>query len=90
MAAKRMIARTVLTAVILAAFSLGYVCGSIGQRRADAQGLGNVLEQAGKAGGSLGSIGELGTSIVEMEKHVSGLQKNLDVLRKVQSALTGK
>jgi len=89
MKAKRMIARTVLTAVILAAFSLGYVCGSIGQRRADAQGLGNVLEQAGKAG-SLGSIGELGTSIVEMDKHVSGLQKNLDVLRKVQSALTGK
>jgi hypothetical protein len=89
MKAKRMIARTVLTAVILAAFSLGYVCGSIGQRRADAQGLGNVLDQAGKAG-SLGSIGELGTSIVEMEKHVSGLQKNLDVLRKVQSALTGK
>ena len=80
MKTRRMIARTVLTAVILAAFSLGYVCGSIGQRRADAQGLGNVLEQAGKAG-SLGSIGELGTSIVEMDKHVSGLQKNLDVLR---------
>jgi hypothetical protein len=89
MKAKRMIARTVLTAVILAAFSLGYVCGSIGQRRADAQGLGNVLEQAGKAG-SLSSISDLGTSIVEMDKHVSGLQKNLDVLRKVQSALTGK
>ncbi|HMH52965.1 MAG TPA: hypothetical protein VK548_22195 [Candidatus Acidoferrum sp.] len=90
MKTRRMIARSVLTAVILTAFGLGYVCGSIGQRRADAQGLGNVLEQAGKAGGSLGSISELGTSIVEMDKHVSGLQKNLDVLRKVQSALTGK
>ena len=62
----------------------------MGQRRADAQGLGTIMEQAGKAGGSLGAIGELGSSIVEMEKHVSGLQKNLDVLRKVQSALTGK
>ena len=87
---RRMIARAVLTAVILGAFSLGYVCGSVGQRRADAQGLGNILEQAGKAGGSLGAVGELGSSIVEMDKHVSGLQKNLDVLRKVQSALTGK
>ena len=85
-----MIRRTVLAAVILVAFALGYVCGSLGQRRADAQGLGNVLEQAGKAGGALGSVGQLGSSIVEMEQHVTGLQKNLDVLRKVQSALTGK
>jgi len=85
-----MIRRTVLAAVILVAFALGYVCGSLGQRRADAQGLGNVLEQAGKAGGSLGSVGQLGSSIVEMEQHVSGLQKNLDVLRKIQSALSGK
>ena len=84
---RRTIARAVLAAVILGAFSLGYVCGSVGQRRADAQGLGNILEHAGKASGSLG---ELGSSIVEMDKHVSGLQKNLDVLRKVQSALTGK
>ena len=87
---RRPIARAVLAGVILGAFSLGYVCGSVGQRRADAQGLGTILEQAGKAGGSLGAIGELGSSIVEMDKHVSGLQKNLDVLRKVQSALTGK
>jgi hypothetical protein len=81
---RRLIARAVLIAVILGAFSLGYVCGSVSQRRADAQGLGNIM------GGSLGSIGELGSSIVEMDKHVSGLQKNLDVLRKVHSALTGK
>jgi hypothetical protein len=87
---RRLIARALLTAVILGAFSLGYVCGSVGQRRADAQGLGNIMEQAGKASGSLGAIGELGSSIVEMDKHVSGLQKNLEVLRKVQSALTGK
>jgi len=87
---RRTIARAALAGVILGSFSLGYVCGSVGQRRADAQGLGNIMEQAGKAGGSLGAIGELGSSIVEMDKHVSGLQKNLEVLRKVQSALTGK
>ena len=87
---KRTIARAALAGVILGAFSLGYVCGSVGQRRADAQGIGGMLEQAGKMGGSLGAVGELGSSIVEMDKHVSGLQKNLEVLRKVQSALTGK
>jgi hypothetical protein len=90
MKTRRIFARAALTAVILAAFSLGYVCGSVTQRRADAQGLGNIMEQAGKAGGSLGAVSELGSSIVEMDKHVSGLQKNLEVLRKVQSALTGK
>jgi hypothetical protein len=84
------IARAVLIGLILGAFSLGYVCGSVGQRRADAQGIGGILEQAGKAGGPLGAAGQLGSSIVEMEQHVSGLQKNLDVLKKVQSVLTGK
>ncbi len=79
--------RVALIVIVLAAFGAGYVCGTAGQRRADAQGVGNILEQAGKASGS---IGQLGTSIVEMDKHVSGLQKNLEVLRKVQSALTGK
>jgi hypothetical protein len=84
------IARAVLTGVILGAFGLGYVCGAVGQRPADAQGIGGMLEQAGKAGGPLGAAGQLGSSIVEMQEHVSGLQKNLDALRKVQSALTGK
>ena len=87
---RKTIARAVLTGVILAAFSLGYVCGSVSQWRADAQGLGGMLEQAGKAGGSLGAAGQLGSSIVEMQQHVSGLQKNLEVLKKVESVLTGK
>ncbi len=86
----RIAARVATTAVVFAAFTAGYVCGSVSERRADAQGVGGVLEQAGKLGGSMGTIGQLGSSIVEMEQHVSGLQKNLDVLKKVQSALTGK
>jgi len=31
----------------------------------------------------------LGTSIVEMQEHVNGLQKNLDTLRKLKGALGG-
>jgi hypothetical protein len=88
--ARTMIARVVMIGMLLGTFTLGYVAGSVNQRRADAQGLGGILDQAGKAGGSLGSVGQLGTSIVEMQDHVTGLQKNLETLRKVQSALTGK
>jgi hypothetical protein len=38
-------------------------------------------------GGPLGSVAELGSSIVEMQEHVNGLQKNLETLKKVQSVL---
>jgi hypothetical protein len=58
--------------------------------RQPAQGVGSVLERAGKAGGPLAAASELSSSSDEMEKHVSGLQKHLDTLKKVQSALTGK
>ena len=84
------IRRGVMAAVLLAVFGLGYMCGVATQHRADAQGLGGVLEQAGKMGGSAGAVSQLGSSIVEMQGHISGLQKNLDALKTVQSALTGK
>jgi hypothetical protein len=32
-------------------------------------------------------VTELGASITEMEGHVTGLQKNLETLKKVQAAL---
>ena len=88
--ATKVMRRAVLAGTLAAMFALGYVCGSVGQYRVDAQGLGTVLEQAGKAGGPLGAAGQLGSSIVQMQEHVSGLQKNLDTLKQIQSALTGK
>jgi len=39
---------------------------------------------------TVGSAATLGSSIVEMEDHVNGLQKNIDTLKTIQSALTGK
>jgi hypothetical protein len=68
-------------------FLLGFVCGSVMQPKAEAQ-LGDVMKKAGGSG-ALGSVGELGTSIVEMQDHVTGLQKNIDTLKKVKSALGG-
>jgi hypothetical protein len=62
-------------------FLLGFVSGSLSQRPAQAQ-----LPQLG---GALGSAQELGSSIVEMQQHLDGLQKNLATLKKVQAALGG-
>jgi len=61
------------------------VCGSVGTPRASAQ-----LPQIPGVSNPLAAAGQLGSSITDMEQHVSGLQKNLDTLKKIQSALTGK
>jgi hypothetical protein len=47
------------------------------------------MQQAGESGGTLGSAAQLATSVTEMQEHVTGLQKNIDTLKKVQSALGG-
>ena len=86
---KRKFSRTLTIAVIVGVFGLGYVCGSMTQRQAQAQ-MGGMLERAGKMGGPVGSVAEFGSSIVEMQDHINGLQKNLDTFKKVQSSLTGK
>jgi hypothetical protein len=73
-------------------FAAGFLCGSVSQHRADAQlgDLGNqAVQKAGESGGVLGSAVKLGESIVEMQQHVDGLQKNIEVLKKVKSSLGG-
>ena len=89
---QRTIGRGVLAGMLIGTFALGYVCGSVSQQRADAQvkELGGNLLKGAVGSGALGPIGDLGTSIIEMQDHVSGLQKNIDALKKVQAALTGK
>ncbi len=88
--AHKQIARLAMAGVLVAVFTLGYVCGSVSLRPAGAQlpqlpgGIG------GQAGGTLAAVGQLGSSITDMEQHVDALQKNLDTLKKIQSALGGK
>ncbi len=79
-------------AALIGMFGIGFICGSLSQQKADAQlkDLGGAAIKQAAGSGALGSVGELGTSIVEMQDHVSGLQKNIDTLKKVQSALGGK
>ena len=79
-------------AIAFAIFGAGFFSGSVTQRNANAQldKLGGAaMKEAAGSGGALGSAAELGTSIVEMQDHVTGLQKNIDTLKKIQSALGG-
>ncbi len=79
--------------IVAAIFSAGFFCGSLTQRSANADwgDLGGAaLKQAGESGGAVGSVVQLGTAITEMEKHVNGLQQNLDTLKKVKASLGGK
>jgi hypothetical protein len=85
--ARKRIARIAMAGMLFAAFTLGYTLGSVNQPPlASAQLPSGILP----GGNPLAAAGQLGSSITDMEQHVSGLQKNLDTLKKIQSALTGK
>lgn len=73
-------------------FAAGFVCGSFSQPPAEAQ-MGDVggkaMEKLGGTGGTVGAVSNLGTAIVDMQKHVEGLQKNLDTFKQIKAALGG-
>ena len=83
------ISKGLVTASIVGVFGLGYFCGSMTQRQAEAQ-MGGLMEKAGQMGGPVGQVAQFGSSLSEMQDHIAGLQKNLDTFKKVQSSLTGK
>jgi hypothetical protein len=85
--------RTLRMALLVGVFGLGFLCGTLSQQRADAQLKelgGTLMQQAGESGGMVGSAAQLATSVTEMQEHVNGLQKNINTLKEVQAALTGK
>ena len=83
---------TLRIATVAGIFGAGYLCGSATQHNAEA-GLGDlggdVMKRASESSGTLGSVAKLGTTISDLEQHVSGLQKNIDTLKSVKSALGG-
>ena len=83
-----MIRRTVRIVVVAGIFAVGFVCGSLSQRPAEAQ-LGDVMQKAGGAGGAVGAVSDLGTSITDMQTHLDALNKNMETLRKIKTALGG-
>lgn len=78
--------------VVMVIFAAGFLSGSMTQHNANA-GLenlgGDMMKKAADSGGPLGAAAQLGTTITDMEKHISGLQKNLDTVKKVKSMLGG-
>ena len=85
--AHRSIGRAPRVALVAGIFAAGFLCGSLTRGDAGAQ-LGDVMKKAGESG-SLGSVGQLGAAIVDMQDHVDALQKNLETLKKVKSSLGG-
>jgi hypothetical protein len=75
-----------------AIFAAGFLAGSISQRPANAQ-LGDLkdkaMEKAGEQGGVVGAAAQMGTQLSDMKKNLDGLQKNYDMLKKVQALLGG-
>jgi hypothetical protein len=89
----RNVKRMLQVGTLVTVFAVGYLCGSATQRNANADmkdlGGAALKEAAGSQGGSLGSAAKLGTTIVDMQAQVDGLNKNLTVLKSIQSALGG-
>ena len=80
--------RAIQVTIVSVVFGVGFLCGSVTQRRAQAQ-VGELLQKAGESGGPLGSAVKLGQTISDMQTHIDGLQKNLEVLKSVKASLGG-
>jgi hypothetical protein len=73
-------------------FAAGFLCGSMTEQSANAEmkEVGQeIMKRAAGSGGIVGSVAQLGTTIGDMEKQIDGLQKNLGVLKKVKTSLSG-
>ena len=80
------------TMVLAGVFAAGFLCGSLQQPTAQAQ-LGDLgtkaMEKAGESGGVVGAASKLGSAIPDIQTHIDGLQKNLETLKQIKTALGG-
>jgi hypothetical protein len=88
--------RCVQVGAMLSVFAAGYLCGTVSERRAVADMAdvgsavgGAAMKEATGSGGALGSAAKLGTAITDMQTQVDGLQKNLETLKGIKTALGG-
>jgi len=89
---RSLLRRTAQAATFALVFSGGYVLGTLDVQPAAAQvkDMGkDLLGKASESGGTLGTAAQLGTTISDMETHVTALQKNLETLNKIKAALGG-
>ncbi|MGC2423635.1 MAG: hypothetical protein WA666_04700 [Nitrospirota bacterium] len=71
-----------LVLMFLVVFAAGYVTGSVQTKKAMAIELGGV-------GQTVESVKNLGTAVVQMQKNVDELQKNLNSVKKIKEDLSG-
>jgi hypothetical protein len=79
-------------ALVVGVFAIGFVCGSVSERRADADMkgvMGEAADVAGQQGGALGAAAKLGTSIGDIQTHLDALNKDVETLRQIKSMLGG-
>ena len=89
---KTIVGKGIRIGAVVLLFAVGWFCGAISQRSAEAQ-LDSIkkaaMEKAGEQGGTLGAAAKLGTSISDIQTHLDALQKNVDTLKSVKSMLGG-
>ena len=73
--------KALLVVSLVGFFAAGYITGSIQTRNAIAVELGGL-------GGTVSSLKNLGTTIVEMQENVDKLQKNINTVKKVKDDLS--
>lgn len=81
---------SVRVGVITVVFAAGFLTGSTTQHSVNAGVTdmgGGLLKKAAESGGTLGTVSQLGTTITDMEKNISGLQKNLETIKNVKNML---
>jgi hypothetical protein len=86
---RRLVTRGTRTALVAGIFAAGWLCGALAQRSAQAQVGQELMNKAADSGGALGAAGKLGTSISDIQTHLDALQKNVDTLKSIKSALGG-
>jgi len=89
---RKTVVNSVRVAMVTGIFAVGFLCGSVTHRSANADMSelgGELLNRAAGSGGIIGTAAQLGVAITDMEKQVNGLQKNLTVLKKIKTTLGG-
>ena len=88
----RNVKKTLQIGVLATVFAAGYLSGSVTQRDANAQikelGEGALKGAAKSQGPADDSPAKLGKTISDMQEQVDGLNKNLRVLKDIQSAIS--
>ena len=92
----RTLKRGMQVGAVLTVFGAGYLCGSVSERAAiaDMKDLGAAVgdaavKEATGTGGVAGQATKLGTTIDDMSTQVERLEKNLETLKGIKTALGG-